>query len=70
MMSREKDVTKIDDFQAVQFPVVLWYSRFSIKIDDLASNFTKSLCLVSLRPAETSLIVWFFEKRFHGGLRA
>ena len=38
--------------------------RFSIKIDDFSFTFTKSLCLVLLRPAETSQTIWLYENGF------
>ena len=33
-------------------------------ISDFGLNFTKSLCLVLLRPAEISLILWLYRNNF------
>ena len=42
--------------------------RFSIKIDGFGFDFQKSLCLVLLRPAESSLIPWFYRNGFIKGV--
>ena len=36
--------------------------RFEIKMDGFGFDFTKSLCLVGLRPAETTLMLWLCKK--------
>ena len=60
MFRRKNDFIKIDHFQVFPVLVVVWLG-FSIKIDVLALNFTKSPNLGSFGPAETLLMLWLYE---------
>ena len=61
MLSRKKDFIKIDNLSSfTSFSDAL--VRFLMKIDVLALTLTKSLCLVLMRLAETSLMKTAFKK--------
>ena len=54
MLSRKKDFIRMDDFKDFLVLVILW-SDFQHQLMILDLNFIKSLCLVLLTPAGTSL---------------
>ena len=59
----KKDFIKIDDSQVFSsFSGTL--ARFSIKIDNFGFDFHKIRCLILLRPAETSLMIWLYGNAF------
>ena len=55
---------KIGDFQGFFSCLSGTLVRFSIKGDIMALTFTKSLCLVLLRPAEASLMLWLYRRGY------
>ena len=61
MLSRTKDFIKINDFQVSTVSVVLWLD-VQLKLIILALTFSKSICVIWLRSAETSLMLWLYGK--------
>ena len=60
MLNRKRYFIKVDDFQGFPVLVVLWLD-FQQRLMVLALTFTKSLCLLLLRPAEVSLMLQLYE---------
>ena len=56
MLSRKPDFLKINDFEVFS-ALGVTLNRLSTEIDFLTLTFTKSLCVVLLSPAETSLML-------------
>ena len=64
MLSSTKDFIKISNFLVLLVPVVVPWLDFLKKLMCSSLTSPKSLCLVLLRPAETSLMLQLYENGF------